>query len=613
MIGQVRFAWINFKRSILTSVFSSVGLIVTYSAIVFSIAMYSIVDPYLYWSISNTYYKSYSWMGIVFVIVSIIIGGVVTTRSIDLKFQNQKDDIAIMKNVGGKNKWIYSYFIFNQIITSIIMLILGVILALIILAIVFFSANFGFLLENVKFIPVLGANIGILLIAYLKSHYTILKFISEKNFEVSSGKLSNYKSIFEFNGIISKLKTTSKLATKNYIRSGKIIASLLFSFFLAFSIISFALGPVSINETYVHQMNNRFNDATYVIGQDNMIDYYGVNLGAQPYSNSSFTGNSTGDIEFFNSLAINSSLIDDLQNNGIEFQEYIITKLLVREITGLWVDDSGYPVSIGDNRTFYATVIGCKVFPIYENIIIWGEEPNNGEVIIGESLDTAMFEESSVQKIKITEESNNYDISGVIRDTFCAGFSVYISFNQLKSEISAPGSNLITLGELNSTELSIVSGILEDYGYTMERMDQLLKENMGEYIAFSSVYGILGGLLFLIFSLQIIIFAFLYVLSYRSDYELLYKLGISKRKISRISARSILLQIIPGTIFGTYFGSIITRYFLVPYTRLSYYLAFLFGIMIWFILIAYIGAKMASRRQIKQVYDKVYLNKVMRY
>lgn len=392
MIGQVRFAWINFKRSILTSVFSSIGLIVTYSAIVFSIAMYSIVDPYLYWSVSYTFYKSYSWMGIVFIVVSIIIGGVVTTRSVDLKFQNQKDDIAIMKNVGGKNKWIYSYFIFNQIITSIIMLILGVILALIVLTIVFFSANFGFLLENVKFIPVLGANIGILLITYIKSHYTILRFISEKNFEASSGKLSNYKSIFEFRGIISKLKTTSKIAMKNYLRSGKILASFLFSFFLAFSIISFAFGPVSITETYNYQIDNRFSGITYIIGQEGVVDFYTLNLGAQPYSNSPYTEDTNSDVEFFNNLAINSSLISDLESTNIEIQKFFITKYLVQEVSYQDATSSGSPVFIGDSRIFYSTIIGCENFPVNDDSFLWGKKPNNGEVLIGESLDRTIFQ-----------------------------------------------------------------------------------------------------------------------------------------------------------------------------------------------------------------------------
>ncbi len=613
MIGQVRFAWINFKRSFLTSVFSSIGLIVTYSAIVFSVAMYSIVNPYLYWSVSNTYYNSYSWMGIIFIIASIIIGGVVTSRSIDLKFQNQKDDIAIMKNVGGKNKWIYSYFIFNQIITALIMLILGVIIALIILAIVFYSSNFGLLFESVRFIPVLGANIGILLVAYVKSHYTILNFISEKNFEVSSGKLSNYKSLFEFKGIIGKLKTTSKIATKNYIRSGKILASLLFSFFLAFSIISFALGPVSITETYSYQIDNRFSDITYVIGQDEMVNYLKLNIGAQPFTDRPHT-TSVGDILYFNSLTINNSLISELEMNGIQVNEYFITKLEVQEIAVLWDVTGEGPVLLGENRTSYATVLGCEIFPVKDDLFIWGEEPpNNGEVLIGESLDNAIFEDSSFQELKITQSSERYDISGVIQDPFAAGFSVYMKINRLLSEMSATGPNMITLGELNSTTLSIVTSIVESQGYSIENMNELTKESKKDYITFSAIYGILGGMLFLIFSLQIIIFAFLYVLSYRHDYELLYKLGISRKKISKISARSILLQVVPGTIFGTYFGSIITRYFLVPYTKLSYYFIFLFGIMLWFILVAYLGAKMASRRQIKQVYEKIYMNKIMKY
>jgi len=573
--------------------------------------MYSIVNPYLYWSLSNTFYRSYSWLGIVFIIASIIIGGIVTIRSIDLKFQNQKDDIAIMKNVGGKNRWIYSYFIFNQIITALIMLILGVIIALIVLAIVFYSLNFGFLMSEIGFLPVLGANLGILLIAYIKSHYTILNFISEKNFEVSSGKLSNYKSVFELKGLISKLKTPSKIAAKNYIRSGKILASLLFSFFLAFSIISFALGPVSAMETYNHQIDTRFAGINYVIGENATLDYFGRNLGAKPFTNAPYSDNN--DTAFFNSLSLETSLINDLETAGLEIQRFFITNLEVKEISAVVPMSGGVYEIIGYNRTTYATVVGCEVFPIEEELYVWGELPSNEEVLIGESLNQRIFEESAEQEIQIIEGSDNYDISGVIQDTLSAGYTVYMSINKLMSELAATGPNMIALGELNSTTLPIVQGIVESYGYTLENVEELTEENKKEYMTFSAVYGILGGMLFLIFSFQIVIFAYLYVLSYRVDYELLYKLGIAKKKITQISVRAIMMQIIPGTIFGTYFGSIITRYFLVPYTKLSYYLIFLFVIMGWFILVAYLGALMASRRQLKQIHDKIYLNKVMRY
>jgi len=259
MIGQMKFAWISFKRSFLASMFSFVSQIVTYSAISISISIFSIVKPFLMWSVNSVFYRSYAIMGILFIVVSIIIGAVVTARSIDLKFMSQKDDIAIMKNVGGKSRWIYSYFIFNQILTSVIMLLFGIILSLILLAIIFNSFKFGHLFNFIRFMPILGANIVILVISYIKSHYTIMKFIEEKNFEISSGRLSSYKSIFEFNVLLSKVKTVRKIATKNYLRSGKIVASFLFSFFLAFSSISFALGPVALAETYNHYLDKVVN------------------------------------------------------------------------------------------------------------------------------------------------------------------------------------------------------------------------------------------------------------------------------------------------------------------------------------------------------------------
>ena len=78
MIGQVRFAWISFKRSFLASFFSFISQIVTYTAITISIAIFSITKPFLYRAISQIYYKSYISMGILFIVVGIIIGGVVT-------------------------------------------------------------------------------------------------------------------------------------------------------------------------------------------------------------------------------------------------------------------------------------------------------------------------------------------------------------------------------------------------------------------------------------------------------------------------------------------------------------------------------------------------------
>ncbi|MCG3221332.1 MAG: hypothetical protein H7641_08125, partial [Candidatus Heimdallarchaeota archaeon] len=199
MIGQLKFAWIDFRRSLLASGFSLISQIITYSAITISIGLYSASKHFLNYSMNLIFYNSFRNITLLFIVVCVIIGGVVTSRSIDLKIQSQRDDIGIMKNVGGKSKWIYSYFIFNQLLTAVIMLVLGMILGMIFLTVVFASFKFLVYLKFVKFIPIFISNIVIIVITYIKSHYTIVKFVGEKDFEQSSSKLSNYKSIFEFN------------------------------------------------------------------------------------------------------------------------------------------------------------------------------------------------------------------------------------------------------------------------------------------------------------------------------------------------------------------------------------------------------------------------------
>ncbi len=607
MIGQMRFAWISFKRSFLASIFSFVSQIVTYSAISISIAIFSIVKPFLNWSVNSVFYKSYVIMGILFIVVSIVIGAVVTARSIDLKFMSQKDDIAIMKNVGGKNRWIYSYFIFNQILTSVIMLLFGIIISLVLIAIIFNSFKFGYLFNFIRFMPILGANIAILVVSYIKSHYTIIKFIEEKNFEVSSGKLSSYKSIFEFNVLLTKVKTVRKIATKNYLRSGKIVASFMFSFFLAFSSISFALGPVALAETYNHHLDNRFHDSTYVIGAEGVIDYYSSNFGAQKYVNDSYIGE-LEDFNFFKDRSVNSSFISDIESIGVSIQELFLTKLEVKEIPVLDIELGGYNV-IGMNRTFYATIIGYQDASIFENLLLWGSLPGTNEVVIGDTLDKTIFENSTVQSIKLTENSSKYDISAVVLDVYAAGFTVYVPLSKLDSETISNGPNLIMLEDLNETEYSSVESLVNSNGYVIRKIEDLLKENIKEYDNFTYMFDTLGVILFSIFTFQLIVFVFLYYLTYKKDYELLYKLGIEKKKISQINVSSAMLQLIPGILFGTYFGSIITRYFLVPYAKLAYYFAFLFGIIIWFILVGYLGSRMASRKGLKNIYDTLYRNK----
>ncbi|MFW9851745.1 MAG: hypothetical protein ACFFDS_02275, partial [Candidatus Thorarchaeota archaeon] len=396
MIGQLKFAWIDFKRSFLASLFTLLSQIITYSAITISIGIYSLSKPFLSWAVNYTFFKSYMIIAAVFIAVCIIIGGVVTSRSIELKFQNQKEDIGIMKNVGGKSRWIYSYFIFNQMLTAVIVLILGIILGVIFLLIILGSFHYISLFRYILFMPILGANLIILIISYVKAHYTIIRFVSEKDFEETTSKLSKYKSIFELNSIIRKAGTSVKMGLKNFLRSGKILSSLLFSFFLVFSSISFVLGPLTIAETYTYQIENGSQIYSYVVGETLMVDFYNQSVSLNKYENSSFVKNQN-EISYFSNTSLSSGYISDLNDLGIDFQEIYMCKLKVEEIPYIQVSPYGYNL-IGENRTFYATIIGYSEDFLTEDLFVWGENPKLGsnEVLIGDTLDHEIFDNSSV-------------------------------------------------------------------------------------------------------------------------------------------------------------------------------------------------------------------------
>ncbi|MCK5141796.1 MAG: hypothetical protein KAQ70_06350, partial [Candidatus Heimdallarchaeota archaeon] len=111
----------------------------------------------------------------------------------------------------------------------------------------------------------------------------------------------------------------------------------------------------------------------------------------------------------------------------------------------------------------------------------------------------------------------------------------------------------------------------------------------------------LGGIMFAIFSFQVIVYSFLYFLTYRKDFELLYRLGIRKKSIYGSVMTAILLQIIPGIALGSYFGAIIGRYFLVPYAVLSNFPVIIISVIVGFIIIATTASIFASKKGLEKV------------
>ncbi|MHA1407356.1 MAG: hypothetical protein ACTSSG_08255 [Candidatus Heimdallarchaeaceae archaeon] len=409
-------------------------------------------------------------------------------------------------------------------------------------------------------------------------------------------RIWKYKSIFELEALINKLKTTTKIALKNVIRSGKIISSLLYSFFIAFSIIILIIAPIALRSTYNHYVNLRYENQIYVIGTEEMIDFYNSNLGGTKYYNESYV-NGINNIEFFANNSLGQVFVDEINDLEIGENKLGIAKLNVKEIRVLDIENGDYKY-VGENRSFYATIIGYEKNIIKERSLLRGTIPEGKNVLIGDSLSEVLFEKSLVQKIRLRENTSSLQISGIVVDPFASGFTVYIEKDVLEKESILTGTNIITIGEIEKEKEEDLKRIVEKYGYKIERVNEVLEEDPNNYRTFSYSYNLLSFILAIYVTIQLTVFSVLYFTTYMKDHILLYKLGISKRKISDIVIKSVVFQLLGGTLLGGFFGSIVAKYFLVFNTYLKYFAVYVGFVLIWEIVMMSIASVGVIRKSI---------------
>ena len=326
---------------------------------------------------------------------------------------------------------------------------------------------------------------------------------------------------------------------------------------------------------------------------------------ANLYANTTISGE-LEDEQFFSNLTLDGNYLSEIDSLGIDYYTLFISKQIVKEIPYTDVDLGSYTI-IGEDRAFYAIIIGYNEDFLSEELFMRGSFPESNEeaVVIGDSLEAMIFENSSLEKIQFTEGSVKYEIKGVIVDPFASSFTVYVPISKLIQKSITNGPNLVIFNDLDEIESEQVQRMSTNYGYQLEdvRNSAEIYHNSLKETVFATVT--IGASLFIIFSIQSSIFALLYVLAYRKDSELLFKLGIKKRKIKQSNNISILLHLIPGALLGSYFGTVLTLFFLIPKQHMMWLMVLIVPIVIWFIITTITGSQIANNRIIKKIKKQI--------
>ncbi len=522
-----------------------------------SIGSYFLLKNYFYQRINYTFFRLYQYGSLVIITIAIISGIIATIKGVEQRYNVEKQDMKIMKNIGGKDKWIYSYMILNHIINASITLILGIITGMITIVIIY--GIFGFIkyVGLISLPVVLGSNLTIFLIYCFIAHNQVIGHIKEEDFEKSSKNISKYKSIIEFEGIIGKIPTTMKVGMKNFLRSSEIRKSLIFTIIIVTSLLICITAPLLINNNYnTHYQKKDL--SYYIIGEYDVVKYYQKQVNINQYFNESSNINGT----YQGMLA--ETFIQSLEKINQNFNKNYISRVYGKEKTYYEIDVNSYK-SIGKNRSFYITILGIQQDQFKQIERIDGEVPQKiNEILIGDSIDKYFIQNSFLQKIVF--ENKEYKITGITNNVFSGGFCIYGKFNTFIQNNITKNPNIITIPVENLSNDNEIIKLIQQYNYTMEKITYEI-ENNKELVGIQNVYTITNSLIYIVISFKIIYFGIMYIREYEEDIKILIKVGINKKKISKIFLTALFCHTMPGTIIGMYCGYIITKFFIIQKTN----------------------------------------------
>ncbi|MFX0029239.1 MAG: FtsX-like permease family protein [Candidatus Hermodarchaeota archaeon] len=554
-------------------------------------------------SISSVYKQFISIIQILLMVLAIFIVVAISTTHI----VHKKKDIGIMKALGTVPGRLYSFYLLEVYIMFFIGFFLGILTGLIsfgIFSIVIDSFYFSikFQLDLIySLILFISCFFGIFII----SGYALRKIGNENivksfskdipyNYDASK-KIQFIPKWLSSLGINVKLSIINTLRRKGEFRRYLIVFSL-----ICLIIFTLGLGTIVLRTSSEEWIRKSQGESIIVIGHEDVLQNY--SLMYEMFSNPRIFINQT-DINFIDpNYLFNADSINDIKEN-ISAIEKVDKRLInfcdIEEMSKTVIIDGDY-VIYGKHRTGNLPILGVNFSNIIQDFEIEGNYSMlDYEMIVGDGLATNYFDKALIQNLKINNignESHEFEITGVVIDSFYSGYVGYIDLNSFQEKL------LLTNQTINLVLLKLENGIsdniksdLENYiesklGTNFTHMDlgTAFKKNMN-FLLNLSFYP-----LFLIISMTILGILSLYnyqksgIMEKARDFLIMRALGTKNKALKRILFLESFFVIIPSLLISLGIGMILNssvifgRVYLPPlYVPFSVFLVLL-GVFTFF-------------------------------
>ncbi len=359
--------------------------------------------------------------------------------------QHKTHDIAIMKSMGAIQKKMRSHFFAVVLVIDIIGAALGLITGFVLYLFFFFILSaIGY--DLVIYIDIIFSSIlvsGIFLATFLVNGYELWKVSNKSYANIALGDIprSSDVQLIDFKPR-KRFGLKVKLALRNLTRKRKSFYRVLLTSGLTLSIIvSLTVCVVIISSTSFQSIEGAQGGDTLVIGHSDVVNHYIQRYEEFSDPNLDFSNNEnlTKSQYLMNETTVNSIFNGSAHNFTFWDKRLLVYQFAIEMKGYIWNFDEGNAsyYEIGENRSGFVPVLGMEFKEYTLNWKILGTlNESSNTAPVGDTLAYSMFESATYQKIRLQNVSNNeYHITGILLDSFCAGNATYIHLDALQQDL----------------------------------------------------------------------------------------------------------------------------------------------------------------------------------
>jgi ABC-type antimicrobial peptide transport system permease subunit len=499
------------------------------------------------------------------------VGAVIVSFVVFLMMAQRTSDFGLMKAAGCPNGLVFSYFMTELLIVTVVGCLLGVAFGLVA----------DFVVANLGTFQVYQKSPDLWLAPLVFAAYFVLALVFGTKPILDAARLSPIKALspMQYFGLssgvrfkaLSRSRLNLRIASRSLFRRKSTTIRIVLLMSIVFILLTVSIaGGIIANDTTKSWVEDAIGGDVVVIAHESMGNQYKLLL------SKFFGAKESGDFDYLDGkLSISDTILQQLNTlSGIaNVDARLIWKGRVQEVSNFTIDpETLATIPVGDDREGDSLIVGVDPKKVTATWFMKGQflkTEDELEAVIGDSIAQTMFSQPLVQSIRIQDKT--FSIVGVCFDPINNGKVIYVPIQKLQNINRAFNPNIVfvKLDPLvdQTAALTRIKDAVQSANsdLTVFELNVVLEKSLGFLGSTWSTVMFLPLFTLTSATLCLIAYIMLAVDEQRQEFAILRATGAKPKTVITILAVQSIVVLLSSCAVGISLGIITTLLILVPH------------------------------------------------